>query len=181
LRRRLALAPALLSAAAILRRGGGGVAIKERWFLIARAAVGAVIAAASRLLGSVLLPVAEAIRAAPEVEKAYQAGYEISLWREQPSQRFTRYGFVARRRGRQVGWLDADFIQQGRRLYARNVYVVEAHRRNGVAAALLVAAAKTTDCSVISTTGRTADGAAYCLRMRSILKRHGIELRDGPF
>ena len=156
------------------------MATKGRWFLIARAAVGAAIAAVGRLAGSPLLPVPEEVRPAPEVERVYRAGYDISYWRERPSKRFTRYAFVVWHRGRQVGRLDADFIEQGRHLYARNVYVAEEHRRNGLAAALLVTAAKTTDCSVVTTTGRTADGAAYCVRMRSILKRHGIELRDGP-
>ncbi len=146
-------------------------------FVLAGTAGGA---AAARAGGSPLAPVGAAARTAPEVEKAGRQGYELCFRQEPKAKRFVYYAFVARCLGREVGRLDVDFIDAEKRLYTRNIFVTEAHRKRGLAAALLVAAAKTTACSVVATSGRTADGTAYFAEMRPLLKRHGVELRDGP-
>ncbi len=136
--------------------------------------------AAAWAVGKPLSPIGAAARTAPEVEKAGRQGYDICFRLESRAKRFVRYAFVARRLGRVVGRLDADFIGAEQRLYTQNVFVAKAHRKRGLAAALLISAAKTTGCAVVATSGRTADGTAYFAGMRPLLKRHGVELRDGP-
>ena len=136
--------------------------------------------AAAWAVGKPLSPIGAAARTAPEVEKAGRQGYDICFRLESRAKRFVRYAFVARRLGRVVGRLDADFIGAEQRLYTQNVFVAKAHRKRGLAAALLISAAKTTGCVVVATSGRTADGTAYFAGMRPLLKRHGVELRDGP-
>ena len=136
------------------------------------------MAAAARTAGSPLSQVGEAARTAPDVEKANRQGYDIGFRIEPPAKRFVRYAFVARRLGNVVGQLDADFIGAERLLYVLNVFVPQAHRKQGLATALLVSAVKTTNCSVVATSGRTADGTPFFSGMRSVLKRNGVELRD---
>lgn len=140
----------------------------------------AVASAVSRTRAGPLSPLADAAKSAPEVDKIYRDGFDICFQQAAPSKRFVRYVFLARRAGRQLGRLDADFIADEGRLYWRNVYVAEAARRRGLGAALLVSAALTTGCSVLTSSGRTRDGAALCLRARPALKRHGVTLRDDP-
>ena len=142
-------------------------------------AAGAAVAALFR--GDPLSPVNGKARTAPEVDTARRQGYEIGFRRAAPGKRFVRYAFVARRHGREVGRLDVDFIGAEKHLFTQNIFVAEAHRKRGLAAALLVSAAKTTECAVVTTSGRTADGVGFFGDMRPVLHGHGVELRDGPF
>jgi hypothetical protein len=137
-------------------------------------------AAAARLAGGELRPIEGQVRAAPEVARASRLGYDICFRQAPPSKRFVRYAFVARRQGREVGRLDVDFIGGEKRLYTQNIFVAEAHRKRGLAAALLVSAAKTTECAVLTTSARTADGVPFFDGMRPILKRHHVELSESP-
>ena len=100
--------------------------------------------------------------------------------RKPPSKRFVRYAFVVHQGRSEVGRLDADFIGAEKRLYVGNIFVAPAHRKRGLAAALMVSAAKTTDCSVVTTSGRTGDGSVFFLGLRPTLRDHGVELRDNP-
>ena len=138
-------------------------------------------ALADRLLGRrPLLPIGDPLTALPQVERAARLGYEIVYRLFPASKRFQKWTFLARRYGRAVGRLDVDFIEAGRWLYVENISVLDDHGNKGLGAALLVCAAKTTGCDVLTTSGRTAQGARFFDRMRSVLQRCGVELRDRP-
>jgi hypothetical protein len=144
-------------------------------------ALAAAAAVVDRLLGRRrLLAIGDPFKALPEVEHAARLGYEIVYRLFPASKRFQKWTFLARRGGRAVGRLDVDFIEAGRWLYVENIRVMDDHGNKGLGAALLVCAAKTTGCDVLTTSGRTAQGARFFDRMRRVLQRCGVELRDRP-
>jgi len=112
------------------------------------------------------------------VLQAWRFGYDIVLQQAPPLQRFVRFAFAAKHQGREVGRLEVDCIGDEKRLYVQNIFVAAAHRRRGVGAALIMAATKTTNCAVVTTSGRTGDGASFFEEMRPRLKRCNAELRD---
>jgi hypothetical protein len=144
-------------------------------------AVAAVAAVVERLLGRrPLLPIGASLKTLPQVKHVTRLGYEIVYRAFPASKRYQKWTFVARRNGWPLGRLDVDFIEAGRWLYVENICVEDNHGNKGLGAALLVCAAKTTACDVLTTSGRTAQGARFFDRMRPILQQCGVELRDRP-
>ena len=115
-----------------------------------------------------------------EVKAIREQGFEIVFCQTPASGKCQQYIFRACLNGRTVGQLDIDFIGARRWLYVANVYVVETQGNRGVGTAILVGAAKTTDCRVLTTSTRTRQGARFFAKNRPVLKRYGIEMRDRP-
>ena len=126
------------------------------------------------------LPVDGRLLTLAEVRAVGVQGYDIVLHRHSASKRYEKYVFRACRRGRTVGRLDVDFIAPRRWLYVANIHVVEAHGNRGVGTALLVCAAKTTACTVLTTSARTRQGARFFARNRAVMKSYGVEMSDRP-
>lgn len=125
-----------------------------------------------------LHPVGDPIRAIPEAEKVLERGYEFWFHQGRASKIFQRWVFTASWGARTVGRLDVDFIGARKCLYVSNVYVVEPHGNRGLGTVLLLCAAKTTDCEIVTTSSRTRQGARFFEKTKPVLKGHGIELRD---
>jgi hypothetical protein len=148
--------------------------------LLTGAALGALAAAGLHgLLGrGPLLPVGDEARAVAEVASVYGLGYEVLYRRGWPAHGREKWLCYICRDGRTWGYLDADYMEAKRWLYVENVYVDDRHGDKGLGTALLLCAAKTTGCNLVTTSGRTRPGARFFARKREVLRKYGIELRD---
>lgn len=160
--------------------GASGGAVASVIAILAGAACGAVATVAVWMRRGPLLPIGDQIRILPEAKRVLERGYEICFRQGPASKRFQPWIFTAHLRGRTVGRLDVDFIQASRRLYVANVHVVEAHGNRGLAGALLLSAAKATDCRVVATSSRTRQGARFFAKAKLVLKGYGVEMCDPP-
>jgi GNAT superfamily N-acetyltransferase len=120
----------------------------------------------------------EGVKALREIEDVCKKGYEI-LYRRRPGRRCDHYSFQVFRKGQVLGYLDADYVAGKQWLYIENVYVDDRHGNQGLATALLVSAARTTPCSVLTTSARTPRGVRFFDKNRGVLKRYGIEMLEG--
>ncbi len=127
-----------------------------------------------------LCPISDRIRAISEAEKVLERGYQICFRHGPQSKTTRRWTFTAHLRNRTVGRLEVDFIEASSRLFVANVYVVESHRNRGLGTALLLCAAKTTDCRVVTSSSRTRQGEGFFAKARLVLKGYGVEMRDPP-
>ena len=103
-------------------------------------------------------PIADRLRLLAQAAAVAAMGYEIVFRRVRASKTYQRCVFWRTRGGRTVGRLDVDFIESRKWLYVANIYVVETHGNRGVGTALLVCAARWTDCTVLTTSSRTRRG-----------------------
>jgi hypothetical protein len=127
-----------------------------------------------------LCPISDRIRAIPEADKVLERGYQICFRQGPASKTSKRWTFTAHLRNRTVGCLEVDFIEASSRLFVANVYVVESHGNRGLGTALLLCAAKTTDCRVVTSSSRTRQGVGFFAKARLVLKGYGVEMRDPP-
>ena len=127
-----------------------------------------------------LCPISDRIRAIPEADKVLERGYQICFRQGPASKTSRRWTFTAHLRNRTVGCLEVDFIEANSRLFVANVYVVESRGNRGLGTALLLCAAKTTDCRVVTSSSRTRQGVGFFVKARLVLKGYGVEMRDPP-
>jgi hypothetical protein len=120
----------------------------------------------------------EDAKALAEVDHAYQQGYEIVYRRGRPSGRCEKWLFYVRRQGRTCGYLDLDWMGAKHWIYVENVYVDDRHGSRGLAMALLLCAACTTGCRVLTTSSRTRQGVQFFAKARGVLKKYGIDMPD---
>ncbi len=125
-----------------------------------------------------LIPVGAEARAMPEVAAVCGQGYEITYRRHLPGKGRGKWLFQVFLKGRARGYLDADFMEGQRWLYVENVYVDDRHGNRGLATALLLCAARTTGCVVMTTSARTRQGARFFEKNRAVLTKYGVELRE---
>jgi hypothetical protein len=125
-----------------------------------------------------LYPIDEEVRAITEVAAVYQQGYEIKYRQRLPSSKREKWLFYVFRNRQAWGYLDADFMAAKNWLYVENVYVDDRHGNKGLATALLLCAAKTTRCSIVTTSARTRQGVRFFAKTRGVLQQYGIDLRD---
>lgn len=125
-----------------------------------------------------MFPIAEGLKAIPEVQQVYGKGYEIWFYRAPPKTRYQHWVLEARKHGRSKAHLSADFIPVNDCLYIANVCVDQGHGKKGLATAMLLCAASLTQCQAITTSGRTNQGAKFFEKNRLRLRRHGVELHD---
>jgi hypothetical protein len=125
-----------------------------------------------------MLPIAEELKAIPEMQKVYEKGYEIWFYRYPPSARYQHWVLEDRKHGRGKAHLSADFIAARQCLYIANVCVDQGHGNQGLATAMLLCAARLTQCRTLTTSGRTNQGAKFFEKNRFCLSHHGVELRD---
>ena len=85
-----------------------------------------VILAISWGMASSMSPIAEELKAIPEVQKVCDEGYEIWFYRSQPNTRYQQWFLEARKHGRGKAHLSADFIAAKQCLYIANVCVDQA-------------------------------------------------------
>ena len=108
----------------------------------------------------------------------------ISFWFERPSAAAGgKKAFITNRVG-DFGFMLAMFLifaHLGTLDYATTLTKAST-LSNGTATAiaLLLCAAKTTGCGVITTSSRPRQGARFFARNAPVLKRYGVELHDGP-
>jgi hypothetical protein len=127
-----------------------------------------------------LQAVEPAAKTMTEVADVYGQGYEIVYRRGRPSRQRRKWWFFVRYKGRTWGYLDTDFMESKHWLYVENVYVDDRHSNRGLATALLLCATRTTRCSVVTTSSRTRQGVRFFAKVRAVLEKYGIELRDRP-
>ena len=125
-----------------------------------------------------LRPVDDEARAVAEVANVYRQGYEILYRRGRPAHGREKWLWYVRRDGRTWGYLDADCMDAKRWLYVENVYVDGRHGDRGLGTALLLCAVTLTRCNLVTTSGRTRQGARFFTKNRAVLQKYGIELRD---
>jgi hypothetical protein len=161
------------------------VLILAYWVPLAYWALGGAIGGGVALLlvitwcmTSGMSPIAEELKAIPEVQKVYAEGYEIWFYRSEPNTRYQHWVLEARKRGRGKAHLSADFITAKHCLYIANVCVDQGHGNKGLATAMLLCATRLTECRMLTTSGRTNQGAKFFEKNRSRLSRHGVELHD---
>jgi hypothetical protein len=123
-------------------------------------------------------PVPDEVRALPEVAAVCGHGYEVHYRRDRPWDGRGKWLFQVFRAGRACGYLDADYMEKARWLYVENVYVEDRHGNRGLATALLLCAALTTGCGLVTTSARTRQGAQFFAKSAALLKKYGVELRD---
>jgi hypothetical protein len=138
----------------------------------------ALIAVISRGMASAMSPIAEELKAIPEVQKVYAEGYEIWLYCSPRYSRYQQWVLEVRKRGRGKAHLSADLIVATQCLYIANVCVDPGHGNQGLATAMLLCAARLTQCRALTTSGRTSHGARFFEKNRSRLSHYGVELRD---
>ena len=129
-------------------------------------------------MASPMSPIAEELKAIPEVQKVYGEGYEIWFYRSPPNTRYQQWVLEARKHGRGKAHLSADFIAAKQCLYIANVCVDQAHGNKGLATAMLLCATRLTQCRALTTSGRTNQGARFFEKNRLRLSGHGVELHD---
>ncbi len=138
----------------------------------------AVILVISWRMVSPMSPIAEELKAIPEVQKVYGEGYEIWYYHSPLNARYERWVLEARKRRRAKAHLSADFIEARQCLYIANVCVDQGHGNKGLATAMLLCATRLTQCRALTTSGRTNQGAKFFAKNRLRLSRHGVELHD---
>ena len=115
----------------------------------------------SRGMASPMSPIAEELKAIPEVQKVYGEGYEIWFYRAPPTTRYQKWVLEARKRGRAKAHISADFIAAKQCLYIANVCVDQGHGKKGLATAMLLCATRLTQCRALTTSGRTKQGPSF--------------------
>lgn len=138
----------------------------------------ALIVVISWSMASPMSPIAEELKAIPEVQKVYGEGYEIWFYRSPPKTRYQHWVLEARKQGRSKAHLSADFIAAKQCLYIANVCVDQGHGNKGLATAMLICATRLTQCRALTTSGRTNQGAKFFEKNRLRLSSHGVELHD---
>jgi len=154
------------------------VEILAYWVLGGAIGGAALIVVISRGMASPMSPIAEELKAIPEVQKVYGEGYEIWFYRCPPNTRYQHWVLEARKHGRGKAHLSADFIAAKQCLYIANVCVDQGHGKKGLATAMLLCATRLTQCRALTTSGRTNQGAKFFEKSRLRLRRHGVELHD---
>lgn len=106
----------------------------------------AVILVISWRMVSPMSPIAEELKAIPEVQKVYGEGYEIWYYHSPLNARYERWVLEARKHHRAKAHLSADFIEARQCLYIANVCVDQGHGNKGLATAMLLCATRLTQC-----------------------------------
>jgi hypothetical protein len=158
--------------------GGIPVGILAYWVLGGAVGGAALIVVVSWCMPGAMSPIAEELKAIPEVQKVYGEGYEIWFYRSPPNARYEKWVLEARKHGRGKAHLSADFIAAKQCLYIANVCVDQGHGNKGLATAMLICATRMTQCRVLTTSGRTNQGAKFFETNRLRLSQHGVELHD---
>jgi hypothetical protein len=158
--------------------GGVPVGILAYWAFSGAIGGAALILAIAWGMASPMSPIAEELKAIPEVQKVYEEGYEIWFYRAPPHARYQHWVLEARKHGRGRAHLSADFIAAKQCLYIANVCVDQGHGNQGLATAMLLCATRLTQCRVLTTSGRTDQGTRFFEKNRLPLSQHGVELQD---
>jgi hypothetical protein len=148
------------------------------WVLGGAMGGAALILVISRAMTSPMSPIAEELKAIPEVQKVYAEGYEIWFYRDPPNTRYEHWVLEARKRGRAKAHLSADYLAAKQCLYIANVCVDQGHGNKGLATAMLLSATRLTQCRTLTTSARTNQGARFFEKNRLRLSDHGVELQD---